>query len=77
NDALKDAIILFNQRRDEITTALISPELKKRKLERSHKYVDDFYEIINDPEKLQEQILNKCRGPRSASVRKTNTSSAE
>jgi hypothetical protein len=77
NDALKNAIILFNQRREEITTALISPELKRRKFERTHKYVDDFYEIINDPEKLHEQILNKCRGPRSASVRKTNTSSAQ
>jgi len=64
NDALRDAIALFNQRRDDITAALISPELEKRKVKRSHKYVDKFYTIINDPDELYAQILNKCRGPK-------------
>ncbi len=75
NDALMDSIVLFNERRDAITAALISPELKKRKFERAHKFVDKFYEVINDSDQLQEQILNKCRGPRSVSIRKTTVSS--
>jgi hypothetical protein len=75
NDALKESIALFNERRDEITAALISPDLKKKKFKRAHKFVDKFYEIINDPEDLYDDILNKCRGPRSASVRKTNSQS--
>lgn len=75
NEALRDSIALFNQRRDDITAALISPELKKRKFESAHEYVDKFYEVINDPDELFAEILNKCRGPRSAPVRKTNVSS--
>ena len=77
NDALKDSITLFNERREEITSALISPELKKKKLKRAHKFVDKFYEVINDPDELYDKILNKCRGPRSVPIRKTNVSGSE
>lgn len=75
NDALMDSIALFNERRGAIAAALISPELQKRKFERAHKFVNEFYEVINDPDQLQDQILNKCRGPRSNSIRKTTVSS--
>lgn len=75
NEALRDSIALFNHRRDDVTAALITPELSKRKFERAHEYVDKFYEVINDPDELYAEILNKCRGPRSAPIRKTNVSS--
>jgi hypothetical protein len=77
NDALRDSITLFNERREEITSALISPELKKRKFKRANEFVDKFYEVINDPDELDDKILNKCRGPRSVPVRKTNVSGLE
>ncbi len=74
NDVLRDSITLFNERREDITAALILPELRKRKFKRAHAYVDKFYEVINDPDDLYDKILNKCRGPRSVPVRKTNVS---
>ena len=74
NDALRDSIKLFNERREDITAALISPEVKKGRLKRAHAFVDKFYEVINDPDELYDEILNKCRGPRSVPVRKTNVS---
>lgn len=77
NDALRDSITLFNERRDDITAALISPELNKKKFERAHAYVDKFYEVINDPDQLYDEILNKCRGSRSVPVRKTNVARSE
>jgi hypothetical protein len=43
NDALRDSITLFNERREEITSALISPELKKIKFKRAHEFDDKFY----------------------------------
>jgi hypothetical protein len=77
NDALRDSITLFNERRDDITAALISPELENRKLKRAHAFVDKFYEVVNDPDELYDEILNKCRGPRSVPVRKTNVARSE
>lgn len=75
NDALRDSMTLFNERREGITAVLISPELKKRKFERAHQFVDMFYETINDPDQFYDKILNKCRGSRSVPVRKTTVSS--
>jgi len=74
NDEIIDSIELFNERRAEITSVLVSPELRKRKFKRTQEYVDAFYEIVNDPDELYEKILNQCRGPRSVPVRKTNVS---
>jgi len=74
NEALRDSIELFNENREHITATLVSPELRKRKIKRTQKYVDEFYEIINDPDELDAEILNNCRGPRSEPIRETNVS---
>lgn len=55
-----DAIGLFNQNRQALEAALLPQGIKKRKS--AVKYVDEFYEIINDPKKRRKNIDDRCRG---------------
>jgi len=62
NDHLKQAIPRFNETRKEIIALFknmkgLSPKATNRAL----KYLDRFYETINNPEMLQKKILKRCR----------------
>ena len=74
NEVLPESIELFNRKRDEIEAALIPVEVSKRKSRNAKKYVDRFYEIVNDPQELQKRILDKCRGPDSLPQRESPVS---
>lgn len=74
NETLPDSIELFNRKRDEIETALIPAEVSKRKSRITKRYLDRFYEIVNDREELQKYIMDKCRGPDSLPVRESPVS---
>ncbi len=65
NDLLPGAIELFNQNRNDIEAALLPAELSKSKSRSVKKYIDDFYEIVNDSKQLQKHLIDKCRGPDS------------
>lgn len=54
------AIALFNQHRPALEAALLPQEIKKRKS--AVKYVDEFYQIINDPKERKIRIDDRCRG---------------
>ena len=54
------AVAMFNENRQALEAALLPQEIKKRKS--AVKYVDDFYQIINDPEKRRKSIDDRCRG---------------
>jgi len=71
NDLLPEATELFNERRAEITAALLPVELSKSRATRARRFVDRFYGIINDPDELQKRVLKKCRGAATFAVRKT------
>jgi hypothetical protein len=71
NELLPESIDLFNRKRDEIEAALIPADVSKRKSRHVNKYLDEFYEIVNDREELQKRLLDKCRGPDSLPVRKS------
>jgi hypothetical protein len=68
NELLPEVIELFNEKRSEIESALVPTELSKSKARGAQKYVDKFYDIVNDPEKLQKEIFDQCRGPDSLPV---------
>ncbi len=76
NDELPESIALFNERRDEIVAALLTDGLSNSKARRVLKYIDRFYNTVNDPQELQKQLIDKCRGPGSLPVRKTTVSQA-
>lgn len=65
NDLLPEVIELFNQHRSDIELALLPAELSKSKSRTVKKYIDDFYEIVNDSKQLQKRLFDKCRGPDS------------
>ncbi len=73
NDSLPDAIARFNKQRQEITAALVRPEVSSSRQARANRFVDQFYEIVNDPGELQERIKDKCRGAASFEIRKTTS----
>jgi hypothetical protein len=62
NDELAGAIAIFNQKRPELEALFKSDELPYPKdRERALKYIEGFYDTINDPRKLEKNILNDCR----------------
>jgi hypothetical protein len=74
NDSLPAAIELFRERRGAIASALVPLELSKTRRKRSRHFIDDFYEILDNPAELQKRITDKCRGADSFPARKTTTS---
>lgn len=74
NGELTNSIDLFNRKRSEIEAALLPQGISKSKRRRVEQYLEQFYEIINDPEELQEELLDKCRGPDSLSVYESTVS---
>ncbi len=63
NETLPQAVKLFNDKRADIL-ALFKNNLHLN--DKTHtsalRYINDFYEIINDPKKFQKEIIDKCRG---------------
>ena len=57
---LEDTIAIFNERRAAIEAALLPAALGDKPRKTAVKYIDEFYEIINDPKRLKSRILNKC-----------------
>jgi len=63
NDKLPDTITLFNKKRPEILGLFendvhLDDHYRKKAID----YIEDFYKIINDPKKLGEEVIDKCRG---------------
>jgi hypothetical protein len=62
NDSISAAIAIFNEKRPELDKLfnddnLPDPNARKRAL----KYIDAFYETINDPRQVEKRILSSCR----------------
>jgi len=60
---LDDAILHVQSKREEILslfrdTRELEPYLKKRTL----KYIEEYFEILDDPDKRKKQLLERCRG---------------
>ncbi len=63
NEQRNDAIALFNERRPAIYALLEDPEISSRTSYTMRRYLDDYYEIINDPRTLEKEVTSQCRGP--------------
>jgi hypothetical protein len=61
---LDESIAMFNELRPQIEDALNPPVLDDRSRKKALKYIDDFYEIVNDPKKRKKKIEDKCLGAR-------------
>jgi hypothetical protein len=62
NELLPAAIGIFNEKRPELERLFANNELPDRKTrKRAWKYIDIFFETINDPRRLENQIYDRCR----------------
>lgn len=61
---LDESIAKFNEMRPQIEEALNPPEIDRRRRKNVLKYIDDFYEIVNDPKKRKNKIEDNCLGKR-------------
>jgi hypothetical protein len=65
NTELPATVNLFNEKKPEIFELFESnPHLSDRTRRSALKYIEDFYEIINDPKQFERNITDKCRGKR-------------
>ncbi len=62
NAELAATIALFNERREAMEVYLVPQELSEKEQDKARDYVDDFFEIINDPKKQQKKLLQACVG---------------
>jgi hypothetical protein len=61
---LDESIAKFNEMRPQIEEALNPPGIDRRRRKNVLKYIDDFYEIVNDPKKRKNKIEDNCLGKR-------------
>jgi len=61
--ALEAAVAHFNAVRGELMAVLREETpLHDRRRERAIDYIDDFYELLNDPREFDREVLDECRG---------------
>jgi len=58
NDQIDGVIQTFNEKREQLESALMPEGIRDRKS--AQRYIDAFYEIINNPKRLKKDIFDKC-----------------
>ena len=61
---LDESIVKFNELRPQIEEALNPPGIDQRSRKNALKYIDRFYDIVNDPKKRKREIEDDCLGER-------------
>jgi hypothetical protein len=62
DEELTRTLAVFNQQKEAIYALYLNePLLEDSYRERAIEYLDDFYEIIDDPGKVRRDIISKCR----------------
>lgn len=62
NDQVPDAIATFQQRRSTFRRVIEeAPRVNESRRAQALRYIDDFFELIEDPERVQSQIIERCR----------------
>lgn len=63
NGELPQTVQLFNEKKAEILALFENnSDLNDRTRRDAISYIDDFYEILNDPKRFKRYITDKCRG---------------
>jgi len=65
NVTIPQAVERFQDKKPEIMALFENdPNLTDKNRANTIKYIEDFYEIIDNPKKLEKNITDKCRGPK-------------
>jgi len=63
NDSLPQTVALFNKKKTDFLALFENDgHLNDRIRKDAIGYIEDFYEIINDPKNFEKKIIDKCRG---------------
>jgi hypothetical protein len=63
NPDLPQAVSLFQLKKPEIMALFTqNPHLNAKNQKRAVKYLEDFYEVLDDPKRFKREITDKCRG---------------
>ena len=65
NDLLPEVIAMFNEKRPEIEAAMNPEGLGKRTKTAALRYINEFYETVNDPAQREKKIFGACLGRRT------------
>lgn len=61
-EVMQDTLALFSARKSDLLAVAGDPEvLGERNAKKSVDYLEDFYEVIEDPRKLRQNITESCR----------------
>jgi hypothetical protein len=64
NAELPQTVELFNEKKADMMALFENnSHLTDKTRKYAIKYIEDFYEIINNPKKFKRDITDKCRGP--------------
>lgn len=64
NAHLGSTIALFNEKRSAIEQLFIDSPNGTKAHKAAIDYLESFFRIVNDPEKMQHELLDRCRWPR-------------
>ena len=63
NDKLPQAVAKFNEKKPDIMALFKdNTHLTDKNRKNAIKYIEEFYEILNDPKRFKKEITDKCRG---------------
>ncbi len=63
NDTLPQAVALFQEKKPQIMALFEkNTHLTSSNRKRAIRYLEDFYEILDDPKRFKREITDKCRG---------------
>lgn len=63
NAQIPAAIATFQARREAINALIANePRLNQSRRESTQRYIDEFFEIIADPQRVEREIIARCRG---------------
>jgi hypothetical protein len=63
NDTLPQAVERFQEQKPEILAMFQeNPHLNDKSRKSSLKYIEDFYEVLDNPKRFKKEITDKCRG---------------
>lgn len=65
NANLESTIARFNEKRSAIEQLFIDSPIGTKAHKAALDYLEHFFGIVNDPEKLRHELLDHCRGPRT------------
>lgn len=63
NDAVRRQRVTFQSKRSEFENAISTiPEMSDKDKSKAYEYLTSFYKTLDDPQKFETKIINKCRG---------------